>query len=796
MASLAELLNPKSKKSTALQNGQIVRTSNEELNSLAQKSNLPAAPITPAGAQMLGAGPDVAKMAGSAQQKQAAIRQSIQESESLDTQQRQAQPRKEQTEEEKTAQERAQRLTGLGNLEGRVQEIANKMLAGQTAQQQAPQQLSLNQEAIQKSGVAPENQTQFQDLLNKMTAGTATNEDIQAANQLMGRNASNLLTADQLKGMFGGTAQQVGANVTGALANNVTVGNLDQNQVQQLGFNNLDDMAQVLNVAPADLGNMTIDQLQEKVKQIKSGEYQQTQTLQKQASDPNLGAAERAEARKNLREAGAVGTRAADENVADLAQQLEGADTVKFNGQQMSVKELLSDANLNGVIQRFIDDPNYKEQLEKEEPEFADWLNVNQTAVKQMMDKIDPAVKQYNQLQADRAGAAKTAQGTTLSDDLMKMVYNDWGSLGTSAYDQSKEPEALKIVKSESADPTVRANLEDFLNQTAKSDPILAQNILNLSRPELAALGVFDKGSRGLQDYMDYNTSIKAAQTAQSPEEFMSSVFGTNLKDAQQLIDQARSLKNLGINVPNLDLFDSDGDGKVDSLDQLKKNTMGPGRLFDGNQLGIQGIIKSGRQLSDLPKGSSVMGSLSDALKKVDPDTASLAKYTKDGSFSDSDAYDFASSNDLNSVNKLLNNPNVNLGSSKKYLQDVLNSKVTDQVKNAVGGGEAYSYLQNLQDAVQNPSAVTLQNFDANKVDTDKQNLASTINNLKNKLTSETQGPVRDAYQKQISSLTDTLSKLTTNANKYQELKDAYQRNYSQQEVERLNKLINENQKR
>lgn len=776
MASLAELLNPKSKKSTTIQNGQIARTSNEELNSLAQKSNLQAAPTTPLGAQMLGAGPDVAKMAGSAQQKQAAVRQSIQESESLATQERQKQVRKEQTEQERQEQERAKNLEGLGSLGSRVQELTKKMLSAQS-QQQPQQSLIVNEDAISKSGVAPENQQQFRDVLGKLTSGTATNEDVQVANQLMGRNATTLLSPEQLKEMFGTVAQQVGSTVTGAVANDVQLGNLDQNQVQSLGFNNLDEMAQVLNVPPNDLGTMTVNQLQDKINQIKSGEYQKTQTLQRQSSDPNLGAAERKEARALLREAGAVGIRAADEDVADLAQQIDEADTVTFNGQQMSVQQLLSDENLNGTIQRFLDDPNYKSQLEKEEPQFADWLKANETAVKQMMDKVDPAVKQYNQLQAERAGAAKTAQGTTLSNDLMKMVYNDWGSLGTTAYDQSKEPEALKILKSESADPTVRANLEDFLNEAAKSEPALARAVMDLSRQELASLGVFDKGGRGLQDYLDYSTSIKAASNAQTPEEFMSSVFGTNLREAQQLIDQARSLKNLGINVPNLELFDSDGDGKVDSLDKLKANVVGPGKTFNPDT-SPRGLLNAGKQLSDLPKGGQLMGSLTDILNKTDADTKALAKYTKDGSFDDRDALDIVGSESLESLQKILANPNINLGPGRQRLEEGVRKKVQDVVVSAVPNyQQALSDVQAVRQQANTP--LKFGEFNQGESDRQKQSLSQALSSLQTSLQTAANPTVRSALQSEINNVQDSIGKLNSREQRNEQLKSRASQEFS-----------------
>lgn len=763
MASLSDLLNSKSKKSTASVGGQLQQTSKEELNNLAAKSGLTAAPTSTLGAQMLGAGPDSAKMAGSAQQKQAAIRQSIQGESDLQTQQRQQQSRKVQNTEEQAAQEKAKSLAGLGELGGRVQELINKKLSAQS-QPTAPITLTLNEQAINTSGVPVENQQEFKDVLGKLTGGTATPEDVQRANQLMGRNASNLLTPEQLKGMFGTTSQQVGTQVTQAVANDLKVGDLDQNQIASLGFSDSNQLAQVLNVAPSDLGNMTVEQLQEKVKQIKSGEYQKTQTLQQQSSDPNLGAAERKEARALLREAGAVGTRAADEQIADLAQQVDEADTVKFAGEQLSVRELLSDEKLNGTISRYFDDPNYKEQLEKEEPEFADWLKANEASVKQMMDKVDPAVKQYNEIQAQRTGAAKTAQGTVLSDDLMKMVYDDWGSLGTTQYDTSKEPEALKIIKSESADPTVRANLEDFLNQAAKSDKYMAQNIMNLSRQELASLGVFDKGSTGLQDYLNYNTTMKAAYNANTPEEFLTNVFGVNMGEAQQLIDQANSLKNLGIDIPGLNLLDSDGDGKVDSLHQLRVSNVGPGKTFDGNQLGIQGILKAGKRLSDMPKGSAIAGSLADAVKRVDPDTLAISKYTKDGKFDDNDALDFARGADIGQIDKLLSNPNVNLGSGKKLLSDIMNSKVADQVIGAIGRDQ-FNSLNDLKDKAVNTRPENLNPDEANY---QREHMGAVIGNLQQRLTSETNPSVKAALKKEITSLGDAISRVNETQQQYE----------------------------
>ena len=235
-------------------------------------------------------------MLGTPGQKASAIRQSIQEPEDLATRVRRQQVRADATEQEQEKLDKAKQLQTLSSLEGRVDILAQQALeAG--AQQQADVELQAQVE-----------DQETQDLLLRLRDNPNDFEALKQLNTKLGRTeVADMLTAEELMGQFGGEAEQIAQAFGDTVQNELTVGNIPVEELNNMGIAGIDELAGMLNTDVATLQGMSIDGLVETINAAIAEEQASTEGLRAKLDDPRLGAAERAEARQQLRELGAVG---------------------------------------------------------------------------------------------------------------------------------------------------------------------------------------------------------------------------------------------------------------------------------------------------------------------------------------------------------------------------------------------------------------------------------------------------------------------------------------------------------
>jgi hypothetical protein len=466
MASLAD---------TIKLNSGLASASTEELTALAGR---PVAPTSPMEAGVIGGNPDQAKMAGVN-----SLRQAIQGNQDLATTQRLGQKRTAATGAEKADMAQAKKLGGLGSLADRVDTLAKSMMDEKLAKGAAATLAPVAGDATLTA------------LLEKLRQNPGDFTIIQQINNYLNdknKTPGKQLTGNEILGLYGTPEDAIAAQVGKTVGEAITSGKLP---IKDMGFKDINELAGALETDVNTVTSMSIPQLIDKINQLTQTEFSKVSALEARSNDPRLGAAERAEARKQLRDMGAIGVRSAETDVDKLADQIANADKVEFMGKEMPIDELLSSKYMSGVVAQYLDglDPTtgnptseFSKELAEKQPKLVEFIKKNQTVLQAVADKIDKGAKDFAALQVSNANISVAPNGEKLSDNLMKELYPDWGTLKTSGYDTKKYP-FLDILKT--AEPEQANQLVKFANNVFTQWPGLLPELASLSREELHQLG-------------------------------------------------------------------------------------------------------------------------------------------------------------------------------------------------------------------------------------------------------------------------------------------------------------------
>lgn len=499
--------------------------SQEELQSLTQKAERPIAPSSPLESSVIGASPDQAKMAGTPAQKTSALRVAIQQEKSLPDAQRTAQARTQLTAEEQAAGQKGQKVQSLNSLNDRVQNLTKNMI--QSAQAQTTASMQIDQSKL--SAFPQESQQEAQALLAKLGSNQATNEDILRLNQLMGKtDIATQLTPEQIKANFMTAGQAAGQSLANATADQFNVADLDPTT---LGFQDMNELATVLGIPPEELAGLNLKELQDSAQKLFQDEFNKVQTLETRANDINLGPAERAEARKELKDMGATGIRQSESGIDKLADQVANADTITFAGESLNVKDVLSDEYLSGLAAHYLDsDPNdpFKKELLESEPELAKWLDDNAEVLRQATQDLDEDVKTFSDLQFQNQKLKSSPDLPDLNDSVMQSIFPDWGQLRTEAYNIQEVP-ALQMMQDSNIPQQTRANVRNAFEQFNSSAPQLTAQLARLSPQQLDQLGA-TQGSgntkwQAVTSYLKDTSNINSVD-AQQPDTIAAFIMG------------------------------------------------------------------------------------------------------------------------------------------------------------------------------------------------------------------------------------------------------------------------------
>jgi hypothetical protein len=426
-------------------------------------------------------------MAGTKAQKSSALRQSLSESQDLGTAMRRQDVRRSATEDEKSRLDRGERLEQLGSLEGRVEELANNALNVGTEGTEA--ELGIEAET-------PEEQA----LLERIRENPQDTAALAEYNRLKGRTQSNnVLSSEEILQQFdvqGGIEEAL----AGSVQDGIQAGALN---FQDMGFQSPDEVAELLGMDAASLGQLSVQELINSVNSQIEQEFTQVNDLQQQANDPFLGATERAEARKRLRESGAVGVRSAESDIDKMADEIADANTVEFMGEELQIEELLDNDYVSGLAANYFDDPQFAKQLREEEPGLVKFITNHENLLKEAAADIGAGVKEFSKLQQDNLNLGKVVGGQRLSEDVMKSIFPNYGEITTERYNKNASP-----LLSYLGDPRTTAHDQTEavknINNITKTRPELAPELATLNKRELDSLGFTGRNPEALENIQSY----------------------------------------------------------------------------------------------------------------------------------------------------------------------------------------------------------------------------------------------------------------------------------------------------
>lgn len=496
------------------------------------------APVTsPLQAATLGAEPDQAKMVGTPNQKTNALRQVVSGTQNLATAQREQQAltkANQQQQQEITGAQGAQGLTGLQQaiqaaaqqgVSGAVQQATNTPQTLKAAKQSTPDLQSVADTLV--GAKTPQEQDAALGKYAQILGRAPTQDDI---NQLVGG-------AQGVAGVAGATA---GANVSG-----LTVGKLTP-EVQT-------SASQLLG---HDTSGMSVNDLLTEINNQISKEYSSTQSLQQQANDPMMGASERAEARSRLKDMGAIGVTSAEGSMDKLADQIQAADTVQFNGQDMSVENLLNNDFVAGTVANYLANPTSAEakQLEQNEPDLVKFIKQYQGVLTPAVQSLGSEIPKLAQYQASNQKLAQvdTGTGQTLQvpKNIMDVVHPGWDQFGTPSLDYH-DSGILTVMNSPAYTGAQRQTALDNITQAANINPQYAQQIAGMNSQQVS--DVFVKNADNTQSLLKQAKAVQNINPANANMDEVASAMGfDSQQDAQDQITEALTRQNAGMG--NVDL--------------------------------------------------------------------------------------------------------------------------------------------------------------------------------------------------------------------------------------------------
>ena len=580
----------------------------EDIQNLSATKGLESAPLTPAGAAGIGASPDQAKMVGDARQKRAALQQAMDPEDTLTGRIRRAQRRTEETGAETGIREKSQSLQALKGLGDRVQDMVTRHMAPEGDVEAAA--LTLSEEA---TALAPNVQA-------ALMAYAAAPKDMTA--MIAAATAMGLDPKDP----------ELAAKLTSNLSAEVREGNIanqiqDTVDVSQLisGLEEGEDGLDIHALLGIEVGKITsVDELQQAVQNAYEQEFTRTEKLKDIATNPSSSRQQRLDAVEELRNLGAVGVRATEDETRELAESVEAGDTVSFMGKEYEADKLLSDETVEGLVQEFINaSPEVREDMLKKEPDFFGYIAEHEAALQGALTESEVEATEFATIQSDNNALQSTPVGD-IPKELMEALIPGYGDFSTDRYE---EPALVGMLgKGSSLDETQKASLMQNLLELQKNDPKLLKSFAKATPDRIKQLGVY--ASPTIKDAAGNDVPNPAYEKWKNYKEFRQRWTRIESLDKKS----PSYLKDLAVILTGDERADPDAMKK-----QLQKNKLmgikSPGMLFNifSGDKGDPSVYlgKYGRWTSpdSIMSGSTYKDGIGDFL--ADPTNAIAPTYTE-----------------------------------------------------------------------------------------------------------------------------------------------------------------------
>lgn len=560
------------------QNGVLTEETPQTIQQLSGQAGLPAPPVDPMSAATVGANSHQQKMMGTPAQTQAAFAAAQDSTQTLQDATRRSQARSQATDQESQEKEKSQQLQQLGSLGDRVSDFmqGQRKALEQKGVIATDEQIALPTSSAQLQGL-PSDPTQLTTLKDAAKAYLANPSDMKALlaiNKALGRDPNSQVTPDEVQSLYESSTATLARSGADTVANSLTVADLATQPEFGYDLNSLSDLLEV----PADqLGKMTVPELQEKMQELQAQQFSNVQVNNQKATSNQLGGAERQLAHQLGREQAAVGLKATEADVQRLDQAINNADTVTFNGQQYKVGDLLQDSTISGIITDYLNAPEgspLRKQLEASEPELLKFIQSNKAVLDDAAKAMAGGTQQFKDIQTANQAVA-TVQGVPLPPELMKAINPDFGQLSAEKFDPNSSGLLQHL---NSLPPDQAKTAATNVSSLVAKYPELAGQLAGLKSDEVAQLGLnLENPSPKLQAFINnqdewnqiHNTDPKDVDKI---VQLITGDSGLTPDKAQAILDTNKAASALGFTAPGAPQLDADGDGKVDSVDQLYQN--------------------------------------------------------------------------------------------------------------------------------------------------------------------------------------------------------------------------------
>lgn len=207
---------------------------------------------------------------------------------------------------------------------------------------------------------------------------------------------------------------------------------------------------------------------------------------------------DQANARKLLRQSGVTGRYTPAQKINNIVAQLEEDDTVKFDGQNMTIDELLNNEYITDLAADAINDPSLLAAM-KQDPstkEFAEYLEQNRVAWKALLKPIEEQVGKVQEFRDAQMKAASFADGSPIPEELMDALNPSWRDMRTAGLGKAAPIlGALKTLR----DPASIKGVTSLLMEAQAMYPSKFKELASMDLKTLSELGLLD-GTKKLSD--------------------------------------------------------------------------------------------------------------------------------------------------------------------------------------------------------------------------------------------------------------------------------------------------------
>lgn len=356
---------------------------------------------------------------------------------------------------------------------------------------------------------------------------------------------------------------------------------LDPKTIEGLGYTPA-SLSAALGVPADQLAGMSLETMQQTMQQKIAAEFSTVRAAASRATDPALGANERAAARAELKQLGAAGVYATEADMSRLEDSIASAGEITFAGETMSIEKALDDEFMTGLIKSYVDSPpdsDARKRLREDSPQLAAWIDQHESALREASLQLEGASTAYTAIQESAASAAQAIAETGLpeaeADALLEMlVPGAKAGLMTEAVDLTKMP-GLGLLTGDTTEipagfiPTV---FKDNFKTVAAISPEAAASLARMTPEQLAAIEAGSPGSDKFGAYVDYLKRWESFEDLDQddPEQLMDYIFGADVSVASIQKIWAEEAAKARLGAPSAwykeasKTLDSDGDGQID----------------------------------------------------------------------------------------------------------------------------------------------------------------------------------------------------------------------------------------